>query len=289
MYCLRKETLINIALFGAMVCYCAFMLFDGNVSPDFRNYQYRWLNPSRFFLADVEVMYPAAAILVNKIILDFRLAILFFNAVIIFFLLRSGREGKYFLILLLFHPFTAFGFNNTLLSFTASLMAVVLLLRARLVLFAGLPILMHKGAILFAPFFFKSWSLQIFSFVSVGALVALASQKQGGSTYLGNFDVDEAAFAIKLLYVLFPVMLANLVRPSRSIFSLILGTLTIIVLFPLASKVADRFVYILSVLVILFVAQSVERMSPQNKMAFFLFWISWSAFGYMHPSVQAQF
>lgn len=229
--------LASMVVFVLIVLWNNIILYDDNVSIDFRTYQYIWSNtePS---LVPVEFIFSFVGSQFSN--LDFRL---FFSIVNFFFLFLIAYQYSVFtLLIILTSPFTVLGFGNTVLSFAAGLAWLALIKKFPL-LATFLSIALHK-----AGFFIAIFRKPLF--VCLTGLLLYFGQAfipRSIIDQLQTFDEPLSEIFIKLFVAILPLTYSffSMKRLPRSLFLEIFAiTFLILMLFLISSKLADRVAYV---------------------------------------------
>lgn len=234
----KIAVLISMVIFLLLTSWNTILLYDNVVSVDFKVYQYIWSNsgigstPVEFAFQSLGYVFPDQ---------DFRIFFTAVNTALLGLICRQYSNG--ILLLMLTSPFTVLGFGNTVLSFTAGLAWMALIVNSPY-LSVVLSILLHK-----AGGFLSVFTVPLLSFLLVLFLFF-------GRQFIPNelvstlvtFEEPLSQIIIKLFICMLPV-LAVALKPKlltlRLLVEISLIFLIVFSAYQISSKVADRIVYML--------------------------------------------
>lgn len=236
---MKKIIVLNsIVIFALLVSWNTILLYDNVVSVDFKVYQYIWSNsgiggsPIEFAFQSVGYVFPDQ---------DFRIFFTTVNTVLLGLICRQYSNG--ILLLILTSPFTVLGFGNTVLSFTAGLAWMALVVNSPY-LSVVLSVFLHKAGAVVSVF-----TVPLLSFLLALALLF-------GKQFIPNelvstlltFKEPLSQIIIKIVICMSPIFVAVL-KPKLLTLKLLVEISLILLLvfsaYRISPKVADRIVYMI--------------------------------------------
>ena len=229
------ELSIRFCIYAGLVLLNVVLLFDANVSQDFANYATLWRS-GNWTLQPVELVFQNLGVIFGQF--DFRHFFVILNSIVLAVICK--RYSIFLLLWVLTSPFTILGFGNTLLSYSAGLVWLAVVLGNGFFA-AVLATMVHKGGVflflfdrpvlmMVAAFFVFFWSDHI--------------------PYMGNLHLFEEPWyqiAVKYALSILPLIAIeffgggkNWVRHCRDVG---LVALFVAVIFFVSTKLADRVVY----------------------------------------------